>query len=83
MAKRILKEEEYENWVVFQKEAENSLSNREHKLQHSYKKIENQFHLIGKKTLFFTLIIKITYFSDIGHFQMTHPRERITDLCCL
>lgn len=47
MAKRVLTDTEYEDWEMKHKEAENSLSNREHKLQDSYYRIEKNMKLVG------------------------------------
>ncbi|CAL4122701.1 unnamed protein product [Meganyctiphanes norvegica] len=47
MAKRILTDTEYEDWAILQKEAENSLSAREHKLSESYERIEKNLKLVG------------------------------------
>lgn len=47
MAKRILSDTDYEDWAMKHKEAENSLSNREHKLQDSYNRIEKNMKLVG------------------------------------
>lgn len=47
MAKRVLTDTEYEDWAIKHKEAENSLSNREHKLQDSFNRIEKNMKLIG------------------------------------
>ncbi|KAK8739932.1 hypothetical protein OTU49_003271 [Cherax quadricarinatus] len=47
MAKRVLTDTEYKDWTMKHKEAENSLSNRDHKLQESYSRIEKNLNLIG------------------------------------
>nr|XP_045605910.1 phospholipid-transporting ATPase VA-like [Procambarus clarkii] len=47
MAKRILTDPEYEDWAMKHKDAENSLSGREHKLEDSYNRIEKNMKLIG------------------------------------
>lgn len=47
MAKRVLSDTEYEDWAIKHKDAENALSNREHKLQDSYHRIEKNLRLIG------------------------------------
>ncbi|KAG7167224.1 phospholipid-transporting ATPase VD-like 2, partial [Homarus americanus] len=47
MAKRVLTDSEYEDWAMKHKDAENALSNREHKLQDSYTRIEKNLKLIG------------------------------------
>ena len=47
MAKRVLSDTEYEDWAMRHKEAENSISDREHKLQDSYLRIERNLELIG------------------------------------
>jgi len=47
MAKRVLSEEEYSNWLKNHKKAESSLENREELLRKSYDAIESQFQLLG------------------------------------